>query len=167
MIEEIREIDGVRMLVKTVFPKEHMPKSLKFDSYEQTVGGLRIGRFCRAVQNAAGRNLPCQHTVLVNDGKQYCELSGDQIYVHLHKQGLDHYHFDKYAEYVRKRDFPTPEDIEEAERIKQQDAEEIARIEKEKQELEAQQMASQDNTNQNKASSRLEKLKKLHSAEID
>lgn len=42
-------------------------------------------------------------------------MSGDKIYRLLNKEGLSYKHFDCYTEYVRRQDFPTPEEIKETE----------------------------------------------------
>ena len=61
-------------------------------------------------------------------------MFGDDIFILLQNIGKSYKHFDDYAEFIRKRDHPTPEEISE----------------KEKQE---------EITNKYKASSRLERLK--------
>jgi len=42
-------------------------------------------------------------------------ISGDEIYRLFKSEGLYDKHIDKYAEFVRQRDFPTPEEIKERE----------------------------------------------------
>jgi hypothetical protein len=79
-------------------------------------------------------------------------MSGDKIYCILRDNNLSDNHFDGYAEYIRKRDNPTPEEIterQEKQRRLQEAQEESRRLYEEKQRV----------TNQYKASSRLERLK--------
>jgi len=65
-------------------------------------------------------------------------------------------HFEKYIEFVRKQDHPTPEEINERE---EKNRKYIMQLEKEKKEREEREIL----INKTKASSRLEKLKNKHS----
>ena len=74
------------------------------------------------ISNICLESYPCQHTVCLESGV-YELTSGAQIYRLLMSKGLSDPHFDKYKEYVRKIDFPTPEQKKEAEekiKIRQQ-----------------------------------------------
>ena len=95
---------------------------------------------------------PCQHYVKNTVTGRTKSMYGHDIYILLKDIGKSDKHFDIYAEYIRKRDHPTPEEIferENRERLFQEQAER-RRIEREEQER---------ITNQYKASSRLERLK--------
>lgn len=70
----------------------------------------------------------------------------------LRDDGLSYKHFDYYAEYVRKRDNPTPEELAERESQRKKIDEQQEKRRREREEMEKL-------TNTYKASSRLEKLK--------
>jgi hypothetical protein len=79
-------------------------------------------------------------------------MLGDKIYTLLDAEGLSDKHFDYCAEYIRRRDFPTSEEIKQREEKKLKIEESIKIREKECNE-------QQKIVNQFKASSVIEKLK--------
>jgi hypothetical protein len=115
-----------------------------FNAY-RTVGKYKISDLCL-------QSYPCQHYVTNTETGKSGRLFGDEIYCMLRDDGISDEHFDKYAEFIRKRDNPTPE--------------EIAQYEAREKELEEQSKKSEEErvqrnklTNTYKASSRLDKLK--------
>ena len=98
---------------------------------------------------------PCQHYVKNTITGESSRMMGDKIYTMLKEKGLSDKHFDDYAEYVRKRDNPTPEELAERRERERKFQEQRDKQKKEREEQERL-------TNQYKASSRLEKLKAKH-----
>jgi hypothetical protein len=88
-------------------------------------------------------------------------MFGDNIYILLKDIGKSDKHFDIYAEYIRKRDHPTAEEISEREnrerRFQEQEEQEEQEEQAERRKIEREEQ--EKITNQYKASSRLERLK--------
>lgn len=95
---------------------------------------------------------PCIHDVTNTETGQRSQISGDKIFCMLRDDGLSDAHFDKYAEYIRKRDNPTSEELEEREANKK-------RLEQSHEEQRKKREETAILTNTYKASSRLERLK--------
>ena len=91
---------------------------------------------------------PAKHLVKNTETGESCIMCGGNIFCMLRDDGLSHPTFDKYAEHVRRRDHPTPEEIAEA-------AETRRRIEKESQKRLEKSRELEAITNKYKASSRL------------
>ena len=107
------------------------------------IGNFEISDLCL-------QTYPCKHNV---KNRITCESSlmyGDEIFILLKNIGKSHKHFDDYAEFIRKRDHPTLEEISEKEAL----IKTLYREQKERK-IEKQEKI----TNQYKASSRLERLK--------
>lgn len=94
------------------------------DIYKGTyqVGKYKISEFCL-------HSYPCKHYVEYSKYGMYSFgcftskrelLSGDYIYTMLAEDNLSHPHFDKYKEFIRKRDNPTNEEIEEKQLLEEQ-----------------------------------------------
>ena len=118
----------------------------------RTVGKYKISNICL-------QTYPCKHYITFENGETEM-MSGDEIYRLFKSEGLYDKHIDSYAEFVRQRDFPTPEEIKEREddRIRmQQITEKRAKEENERQQI----------VNQYKASSRLEKLKNKNNISLN
>lgn len=98
---------------------------------------------------------PCKHSVKNTVTGEMSIMSGAEIFILLKDMEKSDEHFDIYAEYIRKRDHPTPEEIYERENreTRLQEQNERLRIKKEEQ---------KSIINQYKASSRLERLKAKH-----
>ena len=113
------------------------------------IGKYKISTLCL-------QTYPCKHYVVDTEkGNDIGTLSGDRIFCMLRDEGISDPYFDEYAEFVRKRENPTPEELAERIAEKQRTLERIARQRKESEEL-------TKKTNQYKASSYLEKLKAKH-----
>jgi hypothetical protein len=115
---------------------------LNFDSFR------KVGKY--EISNTCLHTYPCQH--IIKYEKETKLMFADKIYRLFKSEGLFDEHIDSYSEWVRQRDFPTPEEIKERKNniIKNHQASENRAIE------EAERVKIVD---QYKASSRLEKLK--------
>ena len=109
------------------------------------VGDYEISTMCL-------QSMPCQHSMRKKNG-EWGHFRGDSIYLMLKKDNLNHVHFDKYAEFIRKQNDPVEIEIRRQERIK---TEEIIKA----RDIENRQ--TQEHIDNFKASSRLEKLHKLN-----
>lgn len=112
----------------------------------------KIGKY--EISNLCLQSFPCKHYIKLENGNVTLK-SSDQIYRLFKSEGLTDPHIDKYAEWVRKCDFPTPEEILEDKNnfLKNQKESEIRTKERdEKQKI----------IEQYKASSQIDKLKKKH-----
>lgn len=114
------------------------------DSYRE-VGNYELSTLCM-------ESYPCQHYVKFKNGNTRL-FTSDIIYRIFKSEGLSDPHIDKYAEFVRQHDFPTPEEIVIIKNMKLKNQEVIEKREKEADE-------KQKIINQYKASSRIDKLKK-------
>lgn len=83
---------------------------------KQTIGKYDIYDLCR-------QSYPCKHFITDLETDVTKLLSGDIIFTMLANEGLSHPHFDEYEEYIRKRDFPTPEELYEKQRLKKESEE--------------------------------------------
>lgn len=111
----------------------------------RTIGKYEISDLCLL-------SYPCQHYIKNTETGESSRMSGANIFCMLRDDGLSDTHFNDYAEYIRKRDNPTPEEIAEKEtqnRINEERREQQKREKEEKERI----------TNSYKASSRLERLK--------
>jgi hypothetical protein len=109
----------------------------------------KIGKY--EISNKCLHSYPCKHTIKFENGETQI-ISGDKIYRLFKSEGLSDTHIDSYAEWVRQRDFPSPEEIKKREDdllIIQQDSKKRAKEVIEQQKI----------VNHYKASSRLDKLK--------
>jgi len=95
---------------------------------------------------------PCQHYVKNIETGTSQLMFGDRIFSMLKNDGLTYPHFDGYAEFIRKRDNPTKEELDEKLFRKKKMEEQMEKQRKERDEIEK-------ITNTYKASSRLERLK--------
>lgn len=109
----------------------------------------KIGKY--EISNLCFQTYPCKHTIKFENGETQL-LSGATIYCLFKSEGLSDTHIDSYAEWVRQRDFPSPEEIK-----KREDDILIIQQDSEKRKEEA--IEQQKIVNQYKASSRLDKLK--------
>jgi len=112
-------------------------------------GFRKIGKY--EISNYCLETYPCQHNFKFKNGETKL-ISGGEIYRLFKSEGLSDPHIDRYAEWVRQHDFPTPEEIKKRKDdllIIQQAEEKRANEEAEEQKI----------VNQYKASSRLDKLK--------
>lgn len=116
-----------------------------------TIGKYSIGDMCMLTY-------PCQHYVTNSETNETTLMSGDNIYEMLTKEGLSDEHFDVYAEYIRKRDHPTDEEL--AEKEKQRKRKELIR--KKRRELIKQNEENRQLGIKSGASSRLARLKAKH-----
>lgn len=108
--------------------------------------------------SACCKSKPCKHRVEFED-KGARLMRGDNIYRMLKKHGLSDPHFDKYAEFVRRKDFPTIcEVIADLKQMRDQKREQAAR-DKERAKQEAEDYAISQLT---VAEIRLAKLRKIH-----
>ena len=107
-----------------------------------TVGKYKISHVCY-------QTYPCKHNV-----EHIGLISGDKIHCMLKEEGLSHPHFD-YAEFIRKRDYPTDEEIAEKTQAE-------TRIRESQKKYEQEQEERARITNMYKASSRLDRLKAKH-----
>ena len=120
----------------------------------------RVGKY--DISTRCYLTYPCKHNVKIihdddddfeynNNKKKPKLMSGVDIYCMLLKDNITDSHFE-YSDYVRKRDHPSKEELEEREilRIKVENMKEEARVRKEEQERVTQKY---------KASSRLERLR--------
>lgn len=115
----------------------------EFNSF-RTVGKYQISNICL-------ETYPCKHYIKFENGETKL-LSAATIYRLFKSEGLYDKHIDSYAEWIRKQDFPTPEEI------KQREDERLKINQQTEQRLK--ELAEQEKlTNLYKASSRLEKLK--------
>ena len=96
-----------------------------------------IGKY--EISDLCFQSSPCQHYVKNIETGTAQLMFGDNIYSMLKNDGLTYPHFDCYAEFIRKRDNPTKEELDEKQRKERDEREKI--------------------TNTYKASSRLERLK--------
>jgi hypothetical protein len=71
----------------------------------RNVGPYQISTICL-------QTYPCQHNVIFPDGTHRL-MYGDKIYTMLREDNLSDSEFDKYAEFIRKRDTFIPEEIAE------------------------------------------------------
>ena len=110
------------------------------------VGNYEISDICL-------ESYPCKHIIQFEDGRRQI-MSGDDIYRLFQMEGLTDPHIDKYAEFVKQQDFPSVEEIKK----RTDDKLRIQEISKKRAEEEAEQ---QKIIHQYKASSRLDKLKKV------
>ena len=115
----------------------------RFNSFRK-VGKYEISTICL-------QTYPCKHTIRFENGETNI-MSAPKIYTLLNAEGLSDKHFDYCAEYIRRRDFPTPEEIKQRE-------EENFKIEESIKIREKQYNEQQKIVNQFKASSIIEKLK--------
>ena len=109
----------------------------------------KVGKY--EISNTCLQSYPCKHNIRFENGETKL-MSSDKIFSLLKNEGLTDKHFDIYEEFIRKRDFPTPEEIKKREneiQMMQQAAEQWNREFAEQQKI----------IDQYKASSRLEKLK--------
>ncbi len=113
-----------------------------------TVGKYNISTICLSTY-------PCKHYVTNNETNETFLYTGDRIYTLLKNDGLSHKHFDLYEEFIRKRDFPTPEEIVQKNKLKMEYEENLAKQKKEQEER-------NQIINSTKASSRLDRLKTKH-----
>jgi hypothetical protein len=120
-----------------------------FNSFEIFNSFRKVGKY--EISTTCLQSYPCKHKVIFENGETTM-MSGDKIYRLLNKECLSYKHFDCYAEYVRRQDFPTPEEIKETE-------EKILEIEKSNEIRKKEYNEQQKIINQFKASSRIEKLK--------
>jgi hypothetical protein len=81
------------------------------DNYENIGDVLLVSKFCMLT-------MPCKHRIIDISTGKHDIMSGDKIYRLLRKHNIKHSHFDYYEEYVRQRDFPTPEEIAKREQEK-------------------------------------------------
>ncbi len=72
----------------------------------------KIGKY--NISTTSMQTYPCIHSVKFENGDERM-MRGDKIYSMLHSEGLSDKYFDKYAEFVRKCDLPTPEEKRERE----------------------------------------------------
>lgn len=112
------------------------------------VGKYEISEFCL-------QTYPCKHHFTNTENGIASTMTGDKIFCILRDDGLSHPHFNSYAEFIRKRDNPTPEEIYEKETHQKKMAEMREQQRKKLEEMEKL-------TNTYKASSRLDKLKLQH-----
>jgi hypothetical protein len=117
----------------------------------RTVGPYQISNTCL-------QTYPCQHTVIFPDGTSR-RMWGDKIYTMLREENLSDSEFDNYAEFIQKRDNPTPEEI--AERNLRQ--EENMKKQKEK---EARDAEINNIINKHKASSVIDRLKQKNNIQV-
>ena len=109
-----------------------------------------IGKY--EISDICLQSYPCQHYVKNIETGTAQLMFGDNIYSMLKNDGLTYPHFDCYVEFIRKRDNPTKEELDEKLfREKKMDEQ----MEKERKEREEREKI----TNTYKASSRLERLK--------
>lgn len=126
-----------------------------------TMGDYEIEQTC------FNSTYPCKHWIKYK--KRAKLMTGDKIYTLLKNKKMTHTHFEKYGEYIRKRDFPTPQEMEEQE----QERERLLKRQQELHELEQEQERKKQKwmreyeekqaiTNKYKASTMIEKLKAKH-----
>jgi hypothetical protein len=119
----------------------------RLNRYEK-IGKYEISEICL-------QSYPCQHYIKFNDG-EIKTMRADNIYRLFKSEGLSYPHIDEYAEYVRQRDFPTPEEIKK----RKDDFREASEKRAKENEIRAKEEAEQQKTiDQYKASSRIDKLK--------
>jgi len=114
------------------------------DHTYRTVGKFQISDLCL-------QTYPCKHYIIFENGDK-AMMSGDKIYTLLTDNQLSDDHFHCYGEYIRKRDFPTPEEI-------QQRAERVIKMKQYNEDRIKKQKEQEQIIQQYKASSRLDKLK--------
>jgi hypothetical protein len=112
----------------------------------------KVGKY--EISNLCYETYPCKHSVRFESGETRTML-GDKIYSLLCAEGLSDAHFNGYKEVIRRREFPTPEEIKEREERELQ-------IEQEMKLREQQCQEQQQIVNKYKASSRIEQLKLKH-----
>ena len=109
----------------------------------------KIGKY--KISHLCFESYPCKHFIKFENGENKL-MGSDQIYRLFKSEGLSDPHIDRHAEFVRKLDFPTPDEIQK--RIDDQ------LIQQQASEKRAEQYAEQEKIiNKYKASSRLDKLK--------
>jgi hypothetical protein len=135
-INIINNINNINILVISMVME-------RFNTFRK-VGKYEISTICL-------QSYPCKHYIRFENGETMM-MSGAKIYGLLNAEGLSDKHFDCYAEYIRRRDFPTPEEIKQRE-------EENLKIEQSIKIREKECNEQQKIVNQFKASSRIEKLK--------
>lgn len=109
----------------------------------------QIGKY--QISNLCLETYPCKHYMKLNNGDAKL-MSGGNIYRLFKSEGLSDPHIDKYAEWVRQQDFPSPKEIIKIindQQSIQQESEKRAKKAAEEQKI----------VNQYKASSRIDKLK--------
>ena len=112
----------------------------------------RIGKY--KISNICYETYPCQHVVKYMDGTTELMCSGD-IYRLFKMEGLSDPHIDRYAEFVRKQDFPTAEE-------KQQRIDDQLRMQELTRKRKEEETEQRKIIDQYKASSRLDALKNKH-----
>lgn len=112
------------------------------------------------ISNRVKKVYPPIHTVIDMRNGETRQRSGPAIYEMLLAEGISDSHFNQYADFIRKRDYPTEKEI----------AERIAYEEKRKARAEIRKREQEEQTkiiDTYKASSYLEKLKAKHSAKVE
>ena len=99
------------------------------------------------------RCFPTVHNVINLETNETHLMKGDAIYIMLKEEGLSHPTFNRYAEYVRKRDHPTEEEI-------------AAKIRQQEKQLEWEQKRKQEHDEKyyKSSSSYIERLKEKHTS---
>ena len=117
------------------------------DETFRTVGPYEVSNLCM-------QSFPCMHYVKMKNGETRM-LSGDDLYCMFRSEGLSDPHFDKYATFVRLRDFPTFTELVERLGSWFQRNDQMRKCEQERKEREA-------IVDQYKSSTRTERLKQKH-----
>jgi hypothetical protein len=107
------------------------------------------------ISNTCLQSYPCKHYVQLKNGESKV-MSGHDIYRMFASEGLHYPHIDNYAAFVRRADFPTPEELEEDRQ--QKITSELAYLKQLKETEE-----KQKEIHMYKASSRIDKLKAANS----
>jgi hypothetical protein len=133
--------------------KEHInetPTETPVNETPTTKSTFFVGDY--EITNLCLKTYPCQHSVRKNKNRWEL-LSGENIYIRLKTNGLKHEHFDKYEEFIRKRDDPV-----------EQEKRRILNLMLEKQREKMGLMSKKELVKKYKASSRLERLHKKNNA---
>lgn len=110
-----------------------------------------VGKY--EISNMCNKTYPCKHHIKnMETGEVQTYVLGDKIYEMLKADGISDPHFNEYKEFIRKRDNPTQEEIQEKIEKERRIKESMDKWKREREEL-------AKITNTYKASSRLEKLK--------
>jgi hypothetical protein len=97
-------------------------------SYRHIGSRYQVSKMCTAL------TYPCKHYVIA-DGKSPVLMDGVDIYCTLSQNGLSDDHFSDYAEFARRRHYPTEEEILQLQQLQQEQQkwqEKMERIRQEK-----------------------------------
>ena len=121
------------------------------------IGKQRVSKVCL-------ETYPCQHHITdMTIGDKFMSY-GSHFYIKLRDEGLSHPHFDKYKEYVRKIENPTPEEIIAREKELKEREDRIIKQEEERKKVKEEQDKI---TNKYKASSYIARLKARYCCQLN